>query len=115
MEGWKENQLQSYERHTKTTQKQCLLCRQRKCLFVCDTDMHAQSDERLEGCLQKPEACYLISTSAVCLWAVDASLPLYVLQLELKTQAVVPMLNWSLFPIWIILLFIKIQPQLELD
>lgn len=54
----------------KTNQNQTELCRQLKCLFVCDTDMHAQSDERLEGSLQKPGACYLISTSAVCLWAV---------------------------------------------
>lgn len=59
-----------YARDARTTQKHSQFCRQCECLFVCDTDMHKQSDERLEGCLQKPKACYLIPTSAVSLWAV---------------------------------------------
>lgn len=86
----------------KTIQNQTELCRQLKCLFVCDTDMHAQSDERLEGSLPPPSQEH-VTLSQILLSDcrqfpyVDASLPCSILEVKLKALAVALMWSCCLF------------------
>lgn len=117
VEGWKENHLQSHERHTKTTRKtQSTL--QAAQVFVRLWHWYACAIRWKTGRLLT-EARSMLPYLNLCCLSVGSSHMLIPSCLSTFCsqgwkQAAVLMLRWSPFPIWIMLLFIRTQPRLEL-
>lgn len=125
LEGWKWVQLQSHGRdtkipkHTVSSVGSTCVCLPVTLICIRNQMKDWKTAFGLEGRaeIQTPGARYLISTSVQRCLPVGCShmVMLFcpnIFQVKLKTQAVVLLLNWSLFPICIMLLFI--QPQSDL-